>query len=256
METRRHSWLTFSGADCGFKHSFASLFFAFGSHADDGCGEADGCDDRLPGGANGGADTNTAHDGFLAVAGDAGAACFGEVVKEACAVNDGVLGAAREAVDFDDLLGHGPILEGGDCLAERAAVRGQHASDAVGHADLVKGFDGVEDMDAVLVKIGHAGGFIEALSEALQLGADFVAQRVGLLDKPAEAQLGSELVGSIHRLAEEAVFFKREQNAEERGFRKACAFADLFEGQGRFAVETVEDVKRAADGTQIILLVG
>ena len=31
----------------------------------------------------------------------------------------------------------------------------------------MEGFDGIENLDAVVVKIGHAGGFIEALRQEL-----------------------------------------------------------------------------------------
>lgn len=110
-------------------------------------------------------------------------------------------------------------------------------------------------MDAVVVKIGHAGSFVEALGQTFQLGVNFVAQQVALLNEPAKAKSWGELVGSVDRLSEVAVFFKSEQNAKEGRFRQAGAVADFLETKRRFAVEAVKNLKRAANGTQIILLI-
>ena len=135
-------------------------------------------------------------------------------------------------------------------------MRRQHAADAIGDADFVKGFDGIEDVDTIVVKVGHAGGFIEAPRQPLQFGPHPVAQHVGLLNEPAKAELGRELVGSVHSLLQVAVLFQRQQNSEQRGLGKAGRDADFLERQRRLAVEAVENLKRAADGTQVILLVG
>ena len=51
------------------------------------------------------------------------------------------------------------------------------------------------------------------------------------------------------------MLFQRQQDAKERGLRKAGGVADFLERQRRFAVEAVENLKRAADGAQIILLI-
>ena len=202
-----------------------------------------------------GAITNAAENGFLAVAGDAGAADFGELVEEARPVGDGAIGAARQAVNFNDLLGDGAILKRSDGLSQRAAMRRQHAADSVRHANFVKRLDGVEDMNAVLVEVGHAGGFIKTLRQALEFGTHLVAQCVGLSNEPSEAKFGSKLVGSIHRLAQVTMFFEREEHAEKGGVRQAGGFADLLERHGRLAVEAIENLERAANGAQIIALV-
>ncbi len=206
--------------------------------------------------ADGGAVADAAEDGFLAVGGNAGAAYLGELLEEVGAIGDGVIGAAREAVGFEDLLGQGALLKGGDGLAHGAAVGRQHAADAVGHADLVEGLDRIEHVDAVFVEVGHARGFIEVMGETFQLGAHCVAQPIGLLDEPAEAEARRKLIGAVDGLLEIAVLLQREQDAEESGFRQAGLRANVFEGEGGFAVEGVEHVEGAADGAEVVLLAG
>ena len=71
-----------------------------------------------------------------------------------------------------------------------------------------KVFDGIEDVDAVVVEVGERGGLVEAVDEALELGAGLGAEDVGLLDEPAEAELGGELVRSVDGLLEVAHAFR------------------------------------------------
>ena len=82
-----------------------------GSHADNGSGEADGCDHGTFGGAECGAIGDATHDRFLTIAGNTGRANLGEFVEQVCAISDGELGAARQAVDLNDLLGQRRGLE-------------------------------------------------------------------------------------------------------------------------------------------------
>jgi len=243
-------------AQGGFEYGLARLLLAGRGHADDGGGETDGGDDRMAVGPDGGTEADSAEDRLLAVAGYAGLADGFELGEEFGAVGDGVVGAAGETVDLEDAVGEIAALEGGDGLAHGAAVRGKDASDAVGHADFVEGFDGVEDVDAVVVEVGEGGSFVETVDEAFEFGAGFGAHGVGLLDEPAEAEFGRELVGAVDGLLEVGVFFEREEHAEERGFGESGAGGDVLEGERGFAVEAVEDVERATDGAEVVLLAG
>ena len=94
------------------------------------------------------------------------------------------------------------------------------------------------------------------MRQAFEFGMHLVAQGIALVNQPAEAKLGGELIGPILRLSKVAVPFEREQHAKKRGFRKPCAFADLLQRQGSLAVEAIKNIKCAADGAQVILLVG
>jgi len=225
-------------------------------HADHRRGEAEGRDDGLADRSDGGAIADAAEDGLLVVAGDAGSADLVEFLEEPGAVGNGVLGAPGEPIDLENPVGEGAVLEGGNGLAHGAAMRRQNAADAVGHADLVEALYGVEHMDVIIVKISHAGGLIESMGKALEFRADFVAESVGLLNEPAEAELGSELVGAVDRLLEVAVFFEGEEDTEESGFGQASMCANVFEGQGGLAVEAVEDLEGAAYGPHVVLFAG
>src|SRR5580700_644664 len=89
-------------ADGCFKHGSARLLITLGGHTNNGSGETDGCDDGSSRRANRRAVADASHDRFFSVAGDAGLANFGELLEEARAVGDGVLGATGKAVNFDD----------------------------------------------------------------------------------------------------------------------------------------------------------
>ncbi len=241
---------------CGLEDGGFDALLELWGHAGGWSGDTDGSDDRLAVVPQRGTETDASADGFFAIGGDSGEARFGEFCEELLAVDDGVFGAWVEAVDLEDAVGEGTVLEGGDDFSHGAAVGRQDAADLVGHADFVEGFDAVEDVDAVVEEVGKADGFVESVGEALEFGTGDGADHVRGLDEPAEDELGGELVGAVAVLLQVFMLFEGEQDAEEGGFGQADAGADVFEREGDLAVEAVEDFEGAADGAEVILTVG
>ena len=243
----------FGDAFSGFEKRCLDAAFHLRRHACCRSGDADGGDDGLGIIPQSGTEADASSNRFFAIRCDSGVTRLIKFGEKLSAIDDGVFGTRSEAVDLEDAIGERTILEGGDDLPHGAAVRRQDAADLVGHADFVERLDAIEDVDAVVVEIGEADGFVKGTGQALDLRASNDTEMVSGLHQPAKDEFRGELIGSVAMLLEILVLLEGEKDTEERRLGQVDTSADVFKRERRLAVKAVEDFECAADGAEIVL---